>query len=162
VATRGDIRWPPPGTFTRPRTAKRDVLEAADAGLRPLLALSTRAIVAVTGDHATPSTGGVLHAGDPTPLVVAGPTVRADGVTAFGEGPMHAGWYGVPQARDVLPLLFGHANRPGFLGHRVSRRATLALPDDPLPMSLSGAAGSSAHGGQAGAVTAELAKDRPV
>ena len=75
---------------------------------------------------------------------------------------MHAGWYGVLQARDLLPLLFGHANRPGFLGHRASHRVSPALPDDPLPMSLSDAAGSSAHGRQSAAVTAELAEDGPV
>ncbi|MDT7744620.1 MAG: 2,3-bisphosphoglycerate-independent phosphoglycerate mutase, partial [Actinomycetota bacterium] len=65
---------------TKEPRAKLDVLEAADPGLAGLLALADRAVVAVTGDHATPSTGGVLHTGDPTPLVVAGPTVRPDPV----------------------------------------------------------------------------------
>jgi 2,3-bisphosphoglycerate-independent phosphoglycerate mutase len=114
--------------------AKLEVLEAADRGLTGLHELADRAIVAVTGDHATPSTGGVLHTGDPTPLVVAGPTVRPDAVTAFGEAPAHAGWYGVVRAAELLPLLFGHADRPVFLGHRSTVRRTLALPDDPEPM----------------------------
>lgn len=114
--------------------AKLEVLEAADPGLAGLLDLADRAIVAVTGDHATPSTGGVLHTGDPTPLVVAGPTVRPDPVTAFGEAPAAAGWYGRVRAAELLPLLFGHADRPVFLGHRATARRTLALPDDPEPM----------------------------
>ena len=121
------------GHTKRPR-AKLDVLEAADRGLAGLLDLADRAVVAVTGDHATPSTGGVLHTGDPTPLVVAGPTVRPDAVTAFGEAPAHAGWYGVVTARELLPLLMGHANRAAFLGHRAGPRRTVALPDDPEPM----------------------------
>jgi 2,3-bisphosphoglycerate-independent phosphoglycerate mutase len=121
------------GHTKRPR-AKLDVLEAADRGLAGLLDLAGRAVVAVTGDHATPSTGGVLHTGDPTPLVVAGPTVRPDAVTAFGEAPAHAGWYGVVTARELLPLLMGHANRAAFLGHRAGPRPTVALPDDPEPM----------------------------
>ena len=121
------------GHTKRPR-AKLDVLEAADRGLAGLLDLGDRAVVAVTGDHATPSTGGVLHTGDPTPLVVAGPTVRPDAVTAFGETPAHAGWYGVVTARELLPLLMGHANRAAFLGHRAGPRRTVALPDDPEPM----------------------------
>ena len=121
------------GHTKRPR-AKLDVLEAADRGLAGLLDLADRAVVAVTGDHATPSTGGVLHTGDPTPLVVAGPTVRPDAVTAFGETPAHAGWYGVVTARELLPLLMGHANRAAFLGHRAGPRRTVALPDDPEPM----------------------------
>jgi 2,3-bisphosphoglycerate-independent phosphoglycerate mutase len=121
------------GHAKRPR-AKLEVLEDADPGLADLLALAGEAVVAVTGDHATPSTGGVLHTGDPTPLVVAGPTVRPDAVTAFGEAPAHAGWYGALTARELLPLLLGHANRPAFLGHRPTPRRTLALPDDPPAM----------------------------
>ncbi|GAA4889913.1 alkaline phosphatase family protein [Actinomycetospora straminea] len=119
---------------TKDPRAKLEVLEAADPGLAPLLELAEHAVVAVTGDHATPSTGGVLHTGDPTPLVVAGPTVRSDGVTAFGEGPACAGWYGSVTARELLPLLLGHANRAAFLGHRPGARATPALPDAPEAM----------------------------
>lgn len=118
--------------------AKLEVLQAADAGLTGLAGLADRAIVAVTGDHATPSTGGVLHTGDPTPLVIAGPTVRPDDVTEFGEAPARGGWYGVVRAADLLALLFGHANRPVFLGHRATPRLTLALPDDPDPMPAGG------------------------
>jgi 2,3-bisphosphoglycerate-independent phosphoglycerate mutase len=121
------------GHTKRPR-AKLEVLEALDPGLADLLDLADRAVVAVTGDHATPSTGGVLHTGDPTPLVVAGPGVRPDAVTSFGEAPAHAGWYGTVTARDLLPLLLGHANRPAFLGHRPTPHRTLALPDHPPPM----------------------------
>ena len=116
--------------------AKREVLEALDPGLAGLEALAERAVVAVTGDHATPSVDGVLHTGDPTPLLVAGPTVRADGVTAFGERPARDGWFGVVHARELLPLLFGHANRPMFLGHRAAPRQPLALPDAPDAMPL--------------------------
>jgi 2,3-bisphosphoglycerate-independent phosphoglycerate mutase len=119
---------------TKEPRAKLEVLEAADPGLAGLLDLADHAVVAVTGDHATPSTGGVLHTGDPTPLVVAGPTVRPDPVTAFGEAPAASGWYGTVTAADLAPLLFGHANRPVFLGHRATARRTLALPDDPVAM----------------------------
>ncbi|MDN5915397.1 MAG: alkaline phosphatase family protein [Pseudonocardia sp.] len=119
---------------TKDPYAKRDVLAALDRGLDGLDALAGRAVVAVTGDHATPSTGGVLHTGDPTPLVVAGPTVRADPVTAFGEAPAASGWYGTLRADELLPLLLGHANRPTFLGHRPTPRRTPALPDSPEPM----------------------------
>jgi 2,3-bisphosphoglycerate-independent phosphoglycerate mutase len=123
--------------------AKRDALEAIDAGLAGLLDLSGRAVVAVTGDHATPSTGGVLHTGDPTPFVMAGGAVRPDGVTAFGEAPTRRGDLGTLGAADVLPLLFSAAGRPAFLGHRAGPRRTLALPDQPEPM-------RPGRGGQAG------------
>ena len=119
---------------TKQSHAKRDVLEAIDGGLDRLTDLAEHAIVAVTGDHATPSTHGVMHAGEPTPLVVAGPTVRTDDVVAFGERPARCGWYGKIRADELLPLLLGHANRPVFLGHRITTRPAIALADNPEPM----------------------------
>jgi 2,3-bisphosphoglycerate-independent phosphoglycerate mutase len=116
--------------------AKRDALEALDAGLAALEAMADGAIVAVTGDHATPSVNGVLHTGDPTPLVIAGSTVRPDRVTGFGEWAARDGWYGPVRSSELLPLLFSHANRPVFLGHRATPRPTLALPDEPEAMPL--------------------------
>lgn len=80
--------------------------------------------------------GGPLHTADPTPLVIAGPTVRADDVTEFGELPAHRGWYGQVRAAELLPLLLGHANRPVFLGHRITSRPVVALADHPEPMRL--------------------------
>ena len=123
------------GHSKRPR-AKLEVLEAIDPGLEALLDLCAVAVVAVTGDHATPSSGGLLHSGDPTPFVVAGPTVRPDAVTRFGEAPAAAGAFGRLRAADVLPLLAGHANRPALLGHRPARWTGAALPDHPEPMPL--------------------------
>ena len=114
--------------------AKRDALESIDAGLAGLLDIADRAVVAVTGDHATPSTGGVMHTGDPTPFVLAGGAARPDGVTALGEVAARHGDLGTLRAADVLPLLFSAAGRPAFLGHRTGPRRTIALPDDPEPM----------------------------
>ena len=92
------------------------------------------AVVAITGDHATPSVDGVLHSGDPTPLTMAAPTVRPDAAEQFGEAYAAGGSLGSVTARDVLPLMLGYANRPMFLGTRVTRHESLGLPDNPLPM----------------------------
>ena len=113
---------------------KSDVIAATDAGLEGLLALSEQAVVAVTGDHATPSVGSLLHSGDPTPFVVAGPDVAADSVTSFGERHALAGVCGRLAAADVLPLLVGLANRPFFYDHRPGPWPSVALPDAPEPM----------------------------
>ncbi|MGE4029079.1 MAG: phosphoglycerate mutase, partial [Thermoleophilia bacterium] len=114
--------------------AKRDAIEQIDAGLAPLLDLCDDAVVAVTGDHATPSTGAVLHTGDPTPFVIAGGAVRPDAVEGFGERPARAGDLGVLAARDVLPLMLSAADRPAFLGHAAGRRRGWGLPEAPEPM----------------------------
>jgi len=80
---------------TKAPFAKLKALEALDPGLTGLEKLADRAIVAVTGDHATPSVDGVLHTADPTPLILIGPTVRPDRVVKFGESQTREGWYGV-------------------------------------------------------------------
>lgn len=115
---------------------KRDVIESVDRGLAELPDLAKEAVVAVTGDHATPSVSALLHSGDPTPLLVAAPGLRADPAQAFGERTCLHGELGTLAAADVLPLMAGLANRPSFLGHRPGARWSVALPDDPEPMSL--------------------------
>jgi 2,3-bisphosphoglycerate-independent phosphoglycerate mutase len=77
-----------------------------------------RAVVAVTGDHATPASPDVIHSGDPVPLVVAGPSVRADEVTEFGELTCAAGILGHLRGPDLMPVLLNAADRPLFLGSR--------------------------------------------
>lgn len=113
---------------------KRDVIAATDRGLADLVELSQRCVVAVTGDHASPSVGALLHSGDPTPLVVAAPGLRADRVQDFGERSALGGEIGRIAAADLLPYLIGLANRPFFLGHRPGPSVSLAMPAHPPPM----------------------------
>ena len=121
---------------TKDPQAKRHVLEDLDSAMSVLNDPPfDRAVVAVTGDHATPSRDRVLHTGDPTPFVVVGPTVRSDQVRHFGEASAAGGAIGTLGAADVLPLLLSHANRPRFLGARSSAWDTLAMPDTPVEMS---------------------------
>jgi 2,3-bisphosphoglycerate-independent phosphoglycerate mutase len=101
---------------TKDPEKKRHAIEELD-GL--LSALPTdRAIVCVTGDHATPASPDVIHSGDPVPLLVAGPGVRADAVTRFGELDCAAGILGQLRGPDLMPVLLNAADRPLFLGSR--------------------------------------------
>ena len=104
-------RWAPGRSVCRGRRSPRARSPFA-AVWSDLSRLADRAIVAVTGDHATPSTHGVLHTGEPTPLLVVGPTVRQDTVTEWGELPARQGWWGQVRADELLPLLLGQANDP--------------------------------------------------
>jgi 2,3-bisphosphoglycerate-independent phosphoglycerate mutase len=60
----------------------------------------------------------VIHSGDPVPLIVAGPGVRADAVTSFGELEAAAGILGQLRGSDLMPVLLNAADRPLFLGSR--------------------------------------------
>lgn len=101
---------------TKSPTIKQQVIEAVDTALGELP--TDRAVVCVTGDHATPASPEVIHSGDPVPLLVAGPGVRADGVTSFGELQCAEGILGRLRGPDLMPVLLNAADRPLYLGSR--------------------------------------------
>ena len=101
---------------TKDPEVKKRTIEALDAELGALP--TDRAIVCLTGDHATPTYPDVIHTGDPVPLVVNGPGVRADRVDSFGELECAAGILGHLRGPDLMPVLLNAADRPLFLGSR--------------------------------------------
>jgi 2,3-bisphosphoglycerate-independent phosphoglycerate mutase len=103
---------------TKDPAVKRATIEALDAELDTLPALASRAVVCVTGDHATPTYPDVIHTGDPVPFLLAGPGVRADEVERFGELECAAGILGHLRGDDVMPVLLNAADRPLFAGSR--------------------------------------------
>lgn len=123
---------------TKDPDAKIAAIEACDEALAPLMTLldSRELVLAVTGDHATPSEGALLHSGDPTPLVVVAPEQRVDNIREFGETPALAGSLGTVRAADIAPLLHGLARRPFFIGHRPGPVRSASLPAAPASMPL--------------------------
>lgn len=103
---------------TKDPAVKRRTIEAVDAGLGDLGAQFGTEVVCVTGDHATPTSAEVIHSGDPVPFVIAGPGVRADAVTRFGELEYARGLLGHLTGDDVMPVVLNAADRPLFLGAR--------------------------------------------
>ena len=101
---------------TKDPQVKRETIELLDAALESLP--TDHAIICVTGDHATPASPDVIHSGDPVPLLVAGPGVRADSVERFGELDCAAGILGQLRGPDLMPVLLNAADRPLFLGSR--------------------------------------------
>jgi 2,3-bisphosphoglycerate-independent phosphoglycerate mutase len=101
---------------TKDPAVKRATIEALDGELGTLP--TERSVVAVTGDHATPTYPDVIHTGDPVPFVLAGPGVRADAVQSFGELDCAAGILGHLRGDDVMPVLLNAADRPLFAGSR--------------------------------------------
>jgi 2,3-bisphosphoglycerate-independent phosphoglycerate mutase len=101
---------------TKDPRKKQELIETLDGALEDLP--HDRAIVCVTGDHATPASPDVIHSGDPVPFVVFGPGVRADAVREFGESTCAAGILGHLRGPDMMPVLLNAADRPLFLGSR--------------------------------------------
>jgi 2,3-bisphosphoglycerate-independent phosphoglycerate mutase len=104
---------------TKDPAVKQGTIEALDSVLGDLPI--DRAIVCVTGDHATPTYPDVIHSGDPVPFLLNGPGVRADAVERFGELDCTAGILGQLRGPDMMPVLLNAADRPLFLGSRPTR-----------------------------------------
>jgi 2,3-bisphosphoglycerate-independent phosphoglycerate mutase len=101
---------------TKDPAVKQRTIEMLDAELTDLP--TDRAVVCITGDHATPTFPEVIHSGDPVPFLLAGPGIRADSVQTFGELDCATGILGQLRGPDMMPVLLNAADRPLFLGSR--------------------------------------------
>lgn len=99
---------------------KAEVLEAIDRGLGGLLELaaSRAADVVVTADHGTPSSGPLLHAGDPAPFTLVSTSIAPDSVAAFNERAVARGALGTVLGRDLMPLVLHVTGRSRYRGSR--------------------------------------------
>lgn len=101
------LKGPDEPGHDRDPAGKKAVIEVIDRAFFGTLLQGVSledALVAVTADHATPSTLG-RHSDDPVPLLVAGAGVPADGVRVFSEAACAGGSLGTLRGVDVLPLL---------------------------------------------------------
>lgn len=89
---------------------KAAAIEEVDRALPGLLALKPD-VLAITGDHSTPSQMR-SHSWHPVPLLLWAPgTARPDASERFGETACARGGLGTIRAADVMPLLLAHAGR---------------------------------------------------
>lgn len=78
---------PDAAAHTKDPFNKVKAIESLDKGLGPIIddLLSDETVLVITGDHSTPSSGPLVHSGEPVPIVVNGPGIRKDRVSAFDE-----------------------------------------------------------------------------
>jgi 2,3-bisphosphoglycerate-independent phosphoglycerate mutase len=120
---------------------KRAAIEALDRGLDELVkGLQRRedVIVAVTGDHATPTVSPLIHSGETVPVLIAGGHVRRDGVESFDEVSTAQGCLGLLRGRELILTLLNYADRSTLLGHRLGKKETPFFPKDYEPFELKG------------------------
>lgn len=122
---------------TKLPSLKRDVIESLDRACHLLIELAKTTTIVITGDHATPSTGGIMHSAHPTSLILAGPHVHPDDVTTCGESSHKSGDLGKISASEILPLLSHYSHRASFKGHATGSCETIALPDNPVALDFS-------------------------
>lgn len=98
------------GDFDR----KRRAIEELDSKVPRLLDLRPD-VIAVTGDHSTPSQL-ASHSWHPVPLLLHASSCRQDGAETFGERACALGGLSQFAAVDLMSLLLAHAGRLGKYG----------------------------------------------
>ncbi len=71
--------------------------------------------LAVTADHTT-SIRARDHRGDPVPVAILGPEVRADGVSSYSERACAGGGLGRIRGKDLMPILLNLQDRVALYG----------------------------------------------
>ena len=97
------------------RAAKIAAIERVDDAIPELIAAADPTVVAVTGDHATPSQM-AAHSWHPVPVLVHGPRCGRDDTDRFGERWCRAGGLGIRPSTELLPILMANAGHLGKYG----------------------------------------------
>lgn len=92
------------------RAAKIAAIERVDEAIPDLTAALEPGVIAVTGDHATPSQM-AAHSWHPVPVVVHGPRCGRDDTDRFGERWCRSGGLGIRPSMELLPILMANAGR---------------------------------------------------
>lgn len=115
---------------------KRAVIEALDCGLgealKPLLT-DPEVLIVVASDHSTPSTGPLIHSGEPVPMVIVGEGVRRDAVKHFDEVHCSQGVLGLVRGKEFMYLLLNYLDRSKLHGIMYTSDDQAFRPKNPKP-----------------------------
>jgi len=108
---------------------KVKVIEEIDEQLDELVqkAINKEILLIVTGDHTTPSSGRMIHSGEPVPIMFIGENVRVDDVDVFGERNCSKGsirMYG----SDLMQMILNFTDRAQFYNFRAGSRKINHIP----------------------------------
>jgi 2,3-bisphosphoglycerate-independent phosphoglycerate mutase len=99
--------------------AKKQVIESLDNGIGTAidqLMDNPDVLIILTADHSTPSSGPLIHSGEPVPLTFCGPGIRRDGVRRFDEVNAAKGSLGIVRGRELIYLILNHLDRAKLKG----------------------------------------------
>ncbi len=99
--------------------AKKSVIEALDSGIGRVIDRfigNPEVLLVVTTDHSTPSSGPLIHSGEPVPLTFCGPGIRCDTVQQFNEVSVANGALGLVKGKELIYLILNHLDRAKLQG----------------------------------------------
>ncbi len=110
---------PDEAAHTKNPSFKKKVIEGLDraiAGHVDWLLDDPDILTVVTADHSTPSSGPLVHSGEPVPLTLCGEGVRRDAVVQYDEISVAAGALGTVRNRELMYLILNYLDRIKLMG----------------------------------------------
>lgn len=136
LALSHDFVWlhtkePDEAAHTKVPQRKKEALEAIDEKLGPLVEAVHREdlLLVITGDHTTPSSGTMIHSGEPVPIMFIGRPVRVDDVTEFGERSCGKGNLMI-KGTDLIPMILNFTERAQFYNFRPGGKKRRYIPEE--------------------------------
>jgi 2,3-bisphosphoglycerate-independent phosphoglycerate mutase len=99
--------------------AKREVIEALDRALTPymqLLAQDPEILTVIASDHSTPSSGPMIHSGEPVPVIMRAESIRRDLVQTFDEISAACGSLSLMRNTELFQMVLNGLNRAKMHG----------------------------------------------
>ncbi|MDI6891737.1 MAG: alkaline phosphatase family protein [Actinomycetota bacterium] len=110
---------PDEAAHTKKPFFKRDTIEKLDGAFEGLSSFfSGDVLIVVTSDHSTPSSGSLIHSGEPVPIAIVGKNVRKDEVKEFGERACSRGGLGRIRGSDLMNVILNLTDRVKYFGTR--------------------------------------------
>ncbi len=112
---------------------KVKVIEELDSAFSSIVSddfLRDDILTVITSDHSTPSSGSLIHSGEPVPIVFTGSNVRRDDVKEFNEIACLSGGLGQIAGCDLMLLILNFSDRIKYFGSRLTAKDVPYYPVD--------------------------------
>ena len=111
--------------------AKRETIEALDRAFTahmPMLSEDPNILTVIASDHSTPSSGPMIHSGEPVPVVISGETIRRDLISVYDEVSAACGSLGLMRNTEVMKVIVNALDKAKLQGIRESAEERLFWP----------------------------------
>ena len=112
-------KMPDEAAHTKDPIYKTRVIEALDHGIGTVLdelIANPELLLVITADHSTPSSGPLIHSGEPVPLIFYGQGVRRDLVCRYDEVSAAGGGLGLARGKELMYLILNYLDRAKLHG----------------------------------------------
>jgi 2,3-bisphosphoglycerate-independent phosphoglycerate mutase len=111
---------PDEAAHTKEFRNKVEAIEALDRGIGLAMdsLLAAGVLLCITADHSTPSSGPLIHSGEPVPILMLGKGVRRDSIKKYSEVDCAGGALGYVRGNELMYMVLNGLDRAKLQGLR--------------------------------------------